>query len=422
MSVDSAYPMLPVADALAIVLAQTQPLPATRTPLADAVGLVLAEGVTAPEPLPPFPASIKDGYAVVAADGPGDYPVIGEVTAGRVAAFSVTPGQVAYITTGAPVPAGADAIVMVEETTPLPNTDGQRLVRIQQQVRPGDDIRKIGADIGTGETVLDAGVHLGAAEVGLLATVGAAQVQVYPRPRVAILSTGDELVEPHQAIGPGQIRDSNRAMLMAAVTAAGALPLDLGIGIDTAAALRTKMERGLQEADVLLTSGGVSMGDLDLIKPILAQAGTVHFGRIRMKPGKPLTFATVTIDDQPKLVFGLPGNPVSSLVTYYLFVAPALHKLAGWPDPHLRRLQAHLAQPLPLDAYRPEYHRATVTWEQTLNAGRGGYLAVSTGSQASSRLLSMRTANALLELPQAEGVLPAGTVVTALWIGDSVIR
>ena len=418
MAEEANYPMLPVADALTIVLQETAPLPAQLMPLPALLGLVLAETVTAPEPLPPFPASIKDGYAVVATDGPGDYPVIGEATAGRVATFTVHPGTVAYITTGAPVPPGADAVVMVEETTPLPAPDSQRRVRIGRQVRTGDDIRKIGADIQPGEAVLQAGVRLGAAEVGLLATVGAAQVHVHPRPRVAILSTGDELVEPEQAIGPGQIRDSNRSMLYAAVMAAGGVPLDLGIAGDTPAALQAKLEQGLHAADVLLTSGGVSMGELDLIKPLLERAGQVHFGRIRMKPGKPLTFATVTVNDQKKLVFGLPGNPVSSLVTYYLFVVPALRQLAGWPVPHLCRLQAQLAQPLPLDVYRPEYHRATLIWDSTLNEGRGGYLAVSTGSQASSRLLSMRTANALLELPQAEGTLPAGAVVSALWIGD----
>lgn len=414
---ESSYPMLSVADALAIVLAETQPLPPQTLPLQEVVGLVLAETVTAPEPLPPFPASIKDGYAVIAADGPGDYPVLGEVTAGRVADFTLQPGAVAYITTGAPVPPGADAVVMVEESTPLPPVNGQRQVRIGRQVRMGDDIRKIGADIRQGEALLSAGVHLGAAEVGLLATVGAAQVRVHPRPRVAILSTGDELVEPTEAIGPGQIRDSNRAMLYSAVMAAGGVPLDLGIARDSTVMLQAKIEQGLATADVLLTSGGVSMGDLDLIKPILEQAGTVHFGRIRMKPGKPLTFATVTVAGQRKLVFGLPGNPVSSLVTYYLFVVPALRQLAGWSDPHLQRVQAHLAQPLTLDAYRPEYHRATLAWDSSLNNGQGGYRATSTGSQASSRLLSMRSANALLELPQAEGVLPVGAVVSALWIG-----
>lgn len=415
---ESPYPMLLVPDALQIVLAQAEPLLPVTVPLAQAAGLRLAQDVTAREPLPPFPASVKDGYAVVAADGPGDYPVIGEATAGRVADFTVAAGTVAYITTGAPVPAGADAVVMVEETEPLPDRNARRHVRIKQQVRAGDDIRPIGVDVQMGQRVLEAGERLGSAEIGILATVGVAHVAIYPQPRVAILSTGDELVEPDQPIGPGQIRDSNRSMLRAAVLAAGGIPLDLGIGRDVRGELKARIHRGLVEADILLTSGGVSMGDLDLLKPILEQMGTVHFGRLRMKPGKPLTFATAEVEGRRKLILGLPGNPVSSLVAFYLMAVPAMRKLAGWSDPQLRRVQAHLAQPLRLDAYRPEYHRATLSWETTLNSGRGGYWAASTGSQASSRLLSMRTANALLELPQREGELAAGSVVNALLIGE----
>ena len=155
------------------------------------------------------------------------------------------------------------------------------------------------------------------------------------------------------------------------------------------------MREGLRVADVLVTSGGVSMGDLDFVKPLLERIGTVHFGRLRMKPGKPLTFATVDVAGQQRLIFGLPGNPVSSLVTFYLLGVPAMRKLAGWSDPTLRRVQSHLAQPLALDPYRPEYHRAILRWEPTLDGGRGGLLATSTGNQASSRLLSLRSANAL---------------------------
>ncbi len=166
------------------------------------------------------------------------------------------------------------------------------------------------------------------------------------------------------------------------------------------------MRQRLAEADMLLTSGGVSMGNLDLIKPLLDRLGRVHFGRLRMKPGKPCTFATVEVAGRHRLVFGLPGNPVSSLVTFYLLGVPALRKLAGRPDPELTRVQVCLSEPLRLDAYRPEYHRATIHWDRSLHDGRGGLLAASTGNQASSRLLSMRSANALLELPQGDGVLP----------------
>jgi len=409
--------MLPVADALAIVLEQTTPLPPTNVKLAEAQGLTLATDAIAQEALPPFPASVKDGYAVVAADGPGTYPVVGQITAGTLADFQVTPGSVAYITTGAPLPSGADAVVMIEETLPQPDIGDQPQMCITVQVQPGDDVRAVGVDMAIGQQVLQAGDRLGAAEIGLLATTGMTEVAIHPRPRVAILSTGDELLEPNEPLSPGKIRDSNRAMLYAAVEAAGGLPINLGIARDDPADISARVKEGLDRADILLTSGGVSMGELDLIKPLLEQSGKVHFGRLLMKPGKPLTFATVPSENESNtLVFGLPGNPVSSLVTFYLMVVPAIRRLAGWPDPQLRRVQAQLAQPLFLDAQRPEYHRAVLTWDNTLNQGAGGYLATSTGQQASSRLLSMRTANALLELPQREGQLEIGMVVSALLI------
>jgi len=424
---ESTYPMLAVETALEIVLNEAAPLAPVRLPIAAAHGRILAAAVYAAKALPPFPASVKDGFAVVAADGPGVYPVVGEVTAGRLADFSVRPGAVAYITTGAPLPAGADAVVMVEETEEIDAgtadgsaamVGGQRLVRIRTSVASGADVRPVGYDVTVGQEVLPAGAHLGAAEIGLLATIGVAEVSVYPAPRVAILSTGDELVEADAPLEPGRIHDSNRPTLAAAVEALGGVVVDLGIAGDTLDAIGAAVERGLAEADILFTSGGVSMGNLDLLKPLLDRTGVVHFGRLRMKPGKPCTFATVERDGRQRLVFALPGNPVSSLVTFYLLGAPALRKLAGWSNPHLTRVQVCLSQPLRLDAYRPEYHRATVRWESSLHEGRGALLADSTGNQASSRLLSMRSANALLELPQGEGVLEAGTTVTALLIGD----
>lgn len=413
---ESTYPMLPVADALALVLAQAEPLTPIATALDATQGRILAADIFASDPLPPFPASVKDGYAVVAADGPGDYPVVGAVTAGHMPTFTLLSGRVAYITTGAPLPPGADAVVMVEETESLPG-DPLR-VRIRTRVQPRADVRPIGFDVAAGALVLPAGTRLGPAEIGILATVGEVSVPVYPRPRVALLSTGDELVAPDQPLRPGQIRDSNRATLRAVVEVTGGEPVDLGIARDDQVDLDRRIRAGLAAADVLVTSGGVSMGELDYVKSILEEAGTVHFGRLRMKPGKPLTFATVEMNGRRRLIFGLPGNPVSSLVTFYLLGVPALRKLAGWPDPHLRRIQVYLGQPLPLDNYRPEYHRAILEWDARADGGRGGLVAHSTGNQASSRLLSMRSANALLELPQGEGILPAGAVVSALLIGD----
>lgn len=418
---ESTYPMIDVERALDIVLEQTTPLPPVTLPIRAARGRILAYTIYATRPLPPFPASVKDGYAVIAADGPGVYPVVGEVTAGRVAGFVLKSGEVAYITTGAPLPPGADAVVMVEETELVGREDGapnRPLVRIRARVQPGADIRPIGYDVAAGQEVLPAGTQLGPAEIGLLATVGVAQVDVHLAPRVAVLSTGDELVEVDTPPGPGQIYDSNRPTLIAAVEALGGEVIDLGIAGDTTPAMEAAIERGLEEADILLTSGGVSMGNLDLIKPLLDRSGVVHFGRLRMKPGKPCTFATVERKGRRKLVFALPGNPVSSLVTFYLLAAPAMRRLAGRPNPRLPRIQVSLGHPLHLDPYRPEYHRAIVRWESSLHEGRGGFLADSTGNQASSRLLSMRSANALLELPQGEGTLPAGTIVTALLIGE----
>lgn len=419
---ESPYAMMPVDEARELVLSLANPLPVQRQPLSHALGMILAQSVHAAEPLPPFRAAVKDGYAVWAADGPGLYPITGASTAGHDPDFVLAQGSVAYITTGAPLPKGADAVVMVEQTEPA--HPGH--VHIHARVQTGADVRPIGIDVAAGEQVLARGARLGPAEIGLLATVGITQVDVYPVPRVAILSTGDELVEPGAQPGPGQIRDSNRAMLLSAVAAYGGQAIDLGIAGDSQAQLEDLVHQGLAGADMLITSGGVSMGELDLLKPLLERAGQVHFGRLNMKPGKPCTFATVTLaewdgdgneSERTVLVFALPGNPVSSLVTFYLMAGPALRKMAGWANPSLGRVQAFLGQPLKLDPERPEYHRAILRWDRVLNDGRGGYVALSTGSQASSRLLSMRTANALLELPAAEGTLQAGAVVDALLIG-----
>ncbi|PNW77779.1 hypothetical protein CHLRE_10g451400v5 [Chlamydomonas reinhardtii] len=458
----AAYKMISIPEAQDIVLSHTRPLGAVTVGLAGALGRVLAEEVRAPDSLPPFPASIKDGYAVVAADGVGEFPVVGESRAGHLDQLPVAPGSVAYITTGAPVPPGADAVVQVEDTEKLPDGEGsQRRVRICKAAKAGQDIRPVGSDITEGDTVLQAGERVGVAEMGILATVGAVSLKVHATPRVAVLSTGDEVVDPSTApLGPGQIRDANRAMLLAAAAKAGAEVVDMGVARDTEGHLEGCLAAAIeQRVDVLITSGGVSMGDRDLIKPLLAREGTIHFGRVRMKPGKPLTFATLTLPQQggrQMLVFGLPGNPVSSFVCFHLVVLPALRKMGGWAEPQLRRVAARLAVDIKLDPERPEYHRCTLQWgppplgstpalkaavaeaaaaQDPLHAppppppheasahGAAGLgsmelWAVSTGNQISSRLLSARSANALLEIPCASGVIKAGSLVSALLIDD----
>jgi molybdopterin molybdotransferase len=398
------YGILPVPQAAEIVLARTPILPTERIRTVEAQGRVLAETVVSSEQLPPFPAATVDGYAVVAADRLEWRTVQAEVLAGQAGAGApIGPGTAARIMTGAPLPAGADAVVMFEQTE-----EGDGRVRLERPVGPGDNLRPVGIDLEVGQTVLAAGALLGPAEIGLLATLGIADVAVHRRPRVAILSTGDELVEPDAPLRPGAIRDSNRYALMAAVREAGAEPLSMGMARDDEALQRARIGAAFEAADVVITSGGVSVGARDLIKPILEGLGTVHFGRIALRPGKPLTFATVG----PRLGFGLPGNPVSALVTFEIFVRPALLKMQGRRSVQRPRVEVEVEHPLPRTPDRTEYQRAIVRWQGGRLTGR------STGSQSSSRLLSMVGANALLEIEPGEGRVPVGARVPALLVGD----
>lgn len=387
-----------------MILGCARPLPAEEVGLLEARGRALAEDVRADADLPGLPRSAVDGYAVASADSSATRQVLEEVTAGRLAHVQVRPGTAVHIMTGGTLPDGADAVVMVEDAE-----ERDHQVVLHRLPKPGEHVHPPAMDLAAGQVVLRAGVRLGAPEVGLLATVGHTRVRVYRRPRVAVLATGDELVEPHEMPPPGAVRDSNRYALVAAASEAGAEVVWHGHGRDDEATLERLVRQGLERADVLLTSGGVSMGTRDLIKPILERAARVHFGRVSFKPGKPLTFATT---DAGALAFGLPGFPVSSLVTFEVFVRPALLTLAGHRDPLRPRVDVTLGHSVRADAVRPEYQRATVRWEQ------GRFIARTTGLQASSRLLSIAGANALLEIPPTNQTLPDGATVTALLLTD----
>lgn len=381
---ESPYPMVPVEEAQRIIAAHVAPLGDELVDSLGAEGRVLAEDVLADAPLPDVPKAAVDGYALRAADGLGPRQVLAEITAGSPHDGPLGPGTAARIMTGAPLPPGADAVIMVEQTD-----EQAGVLRIRQPVAPGDSIHPVGLDIVAGQLVLARGSVLGPAELGLLATLGRVRVRAFRRPVVAVLATGDEVYEPGADLPAGGIRDSNRYALLAAAREAGCATISLGIARDQADAQRRAMLAGLEQADVLLTSGGVSMGTRDLIKPLLAELGTVHFGRIAFKPGKPTTFATL----RGKLAFGLPGFPVSSLVSFEVFVRPALRRLQGDAHPERAQVRVTLADPIAAPADRPEYQRAMVSWRD------GQLVASSTGGQGSSRLISLRGANALLLVP-----------------------
>ncbi|XP_052380091.1 gephyrin-like isoform X12 [Oncorhynchus keta] len=416
----SPFPLTSMDKAFITVLEMTAVLGTEIINYRDGMGRVLAQEVYAKDNLPPFPASVKDGYAVRAADGPGDRFIIGESQAGEQPTHTVMPGQVMRVTTGAPIPCGADAVVQVEDTELLRESeDGteELEVRILVQARPGQDIRPIGHDIKRGECVLSKGTHMGPSEIGLLATVGVTEVEVQKFPVVAVMSTGNELLNPEDDLHPGKIRDSNRSTLLATIQEHGYPTINLGIVGDNPDDLLNALNEGISRADVIITSGGVSMGEKDYLKQVLDidLHAQIHFGRVFMKPGLPTTFATVDMDGVRKLIFALPGNPVSAVVTCNLFVIPALRKMQGILDPRPTIIKARLSCDVKLDP-RPEYHRCILTWHHQEPLP----WAQSTGNQVSSRLMSMRSANGLLMLPpktEQYVELHKGEVVDVMVIG-----
>uniref|UniRef100_A0A3Q1H3X3 Gephyrin n=1 Tax=Acanthochromis polyacanthus TaxID=80966 RepID=A0A3Q1H3X3_9TELE len=416
----SPFPLTSMDKAFITVLEMTPILGIEVINYRDGLGRVLAQDIYAKDNLPPFPASVKDGYAVRAADGPGDRFIMGESQAGQQPTHTVMPGQVMRVTTGAPIPCGADAVVQVEDTELLRESeDGteELEVRIMVQARPGQDIRPIGHDIRRGECVLAKGTHMGPSEIGLLATVGVTEVSVHKFPVVAVMSTGNELLNPEDDLHPGKIRDSNRSTLLATIQEHGYPTINLGIVGDNPDDLLSALHEGISRADVIITSGGVSMGEKDYLKQVLDidLHAQIHFGRVFMKPGLPTTFATVDIDGTRKLIFALPGNPVSAVVTCNLFVIPALRKMQGILDPRPTIIKARLSCDVKLDP-RPEYHRCILTWHHQEPLP----WAQSTGNQVSSRLMSMRSANGLLMLPpktEQYVELHKGEVVDVMVIG-----
>jgi molybdenum cofactor synthesis domain-containing protein len=399
--------VIPLEEALQTVLQGCTPLVPVSVPLDDALGRVAAAAVAAAGPVPPFANSAMDGYAVRSADvtgAPVTLAVAGTVTAGRVGE-PLQPGQAIRIMTGAPVPDGADAVCMVEHTTTSP--DGAEVV-IEHAVSAGENVRAAGEDLAAGQPVLEAGTVLQPAHLGVLANAGAAAVLVHPRPRVGVLSTGDELVEAGGPLAPGSVYDANRHSLLAAVAAAGGDPVDLGVVPDDQDLLVEALRRAGDRCDLVLSSGGVSVGDLDVVRLVLERvADPLRWMQVAIKPAKPLAFGRLRPSGTPLL--GLPGNPVSALVSFELFARPLLRCLAGHRPARPAPWRAVAGAPI---SRHPD--GKTHFLRARLHVGADGRLIVTTvGSQGSHQLFATATANAVVAVPDGTGV-PAGTVVDVL--------
>jgi molybdopterin molybdotransferase len=401
--------VLSVEQALERVLARVPVLGAETVGLPDALDRVLAEPVVSGRDLPPWPNSSMDGYAVRSADTAGAtrarpvrLTVAGEVPAGAVAAREQGPGEAYRILTGAPLPGGADAVVPQEEA----RREGPAVL-LESPVAAGAFVRPRGEDIRAGQRLLAAGAVLGPAALGVLAAIGRPLVRVHQRPRVAVLSTGDELVDPGAVLGPGQIPDSNSYTLGAQVRQAGGVPVALGIARDDPGELEERLRWGLS-ADVILSSAGVSVGDRDYVREAVARLGArLDFWKVSMRPGKPLTFGTIG----ERLFFGLPGNPVSSMVTFELFVRPALLRMAGRPDLFRRRVRARALAPIDNPGPRRGYLRVV------LEAGPAGPGVRPTGEQGSGILHSMLLADGLAVVAP-DGHLAPGDPVDVIVLDD----
>jgi molybdopterin molybdotransferase len=393
--------MKPLADAQREVLAAMRPLREAEVPLADAAGLCLTEEVVALHPVPPFANSAVDGFAVRAADtarAPVDLEVLEDVPAGRVPTRQMRPGTAIKIMTGAPLPAGADAVAMVERTVPA----GPGRVRVMTPVAPGTAVRPAGGDLAVGAVVFPAGERLTAGHLGVLASIGVARPRVRRRPRVAVLSTGDEVVPPEAPLlGPGSIHDANRPLLLGLLGELGAEGVDLGIVPDDVTLLRDAFTEAARGADAVVTSGGVSVGEHDLVKEVLAGLGGVQFWRVAMQPGKPFAFGY--LGETP--FFGLPGNPVSVLVSFEQLVRPALLHRMGGRALFRARVSGRLSEAVSTDPERTVFLRVAASC-------RGGaWEAALSGGQDSNVLSALARADAFAIVPAGVGDLAAGAEV-----------
>ncbi len=398
--------LIAMEEAQRLVLERAARLPAERVPIERAYGRVLAEPAKATCDLPPFPSSAMDGYALRAADTaapPVTLPLAGRVAAGTPAGGPLPAGHAMGIATGAVVPDGADAVVPLELAA---EEDGK--VRIGAAIAPGANVRPRAGDVAAGATILVAGTVLGPAQVGALAAAGVTEVQCARRPRVGILVTGSELRSPGSPLGPGEIYESNGLMLAALLASAGAVPAQLGTVADDPDEHRTAMERALLGFDMLVTSGGVSVGPHDLVRSVQASLGVTEvFWGVAVKPGKPVAFGV----RRDHLVFSLPGNPVSALVCFELFVRPAVNALLGASDPLPAFAWGRLGEPASRNGSRDEFLRARVVRTPT-----GASLTRGAG-QESHMIVAAGQADALVHVPRGDGELPAGSEVRYLPLG-----